>query len=647
MKQSPRDIRRSIRTISRRGLVLGGAQLAFVGALGLRMRYMQVDQADEYRLLAEDNRVNWQLIPPERGLIRDRDGFIVAENEQNYSIVLVREAAEDVDEVLSRLRRIVRISPGELERIRRDLDRRRPFVPVTVAENLTWEEFAAVAVNSPALPGVNPDVGLNRNYPMIEDYAHVVGYVGPVSDHDLAKYDNPDPLLRIPQFQIGKTGIEDKMESRLRGSAGTRQIEVNAAGRVMRELGKQEGQPGTNLQLTIDSMLQNYAQARMAGESASAVVMDVQTGDILALASAPAFDPNKFVRGISVADYAKLTDNEHRPLANKPVQGIYPPGSTFKLVTALAALKEGVVTEKSSILCHGHKQLGRRRFHCWEAEGHGEMNLEHSLSQSCDVYYYEVAEQTGIEKISAMARMLGLGKRYPLPLSAISRGLVPTMSWKEKNRHEKWVTGDTLNSGIGQGFVLASPIQLAVMATRIASGKAIEPRLVKAINDVETPLAEAPALDISPDHLRIVRKGMHTSVYDQDGTAIGSRIVAEGMQLAGKTGTSQVRSITAEERAEGVLRNEDLPWNRRDHALFVCFAPYDAPKFACSVVVEHGGGGARIAAPIARDIMLQALHGGTPPLSAYPEELRGLIRTQQENLKLRRMPPQTNAGSRA
>ena len=341
MKRSPKDTAESVRRITRRGLILGGGMVGFMGLLGARMRYMQVDQADEFRLLAEENRVNIRLIPPARGEIFDRNGRIIAHNEQAYRIVMVREDADDVDETIRRLSRLVQLAPDELEKALAEMKRSAPFLPITLADRVSWEDISRVAINAPALPGITPEVGLSRNYPLHDDFAHVVGYVGPVSDYDLSKMEDPDQVLRIPRFQIGKVGLEAKMEDELRGKAGARR--VNAAGRGMRELARQEGVEGTNLQLTIDHMLQNYAQARMADESAAAVVMDVRNGDILAIASTPSFDPNLFVRGISVGDYKALTENKYRPLANKTVQGTYPPGSTFKMVVALAGLEAGVV----------------------------------------------------------------------------------------------------------------------------------------------------------------------------------------------------------------------------------------------------------------------------------------------------------------
>lgn len=636
MRRSPADQEESVRRISRRGLIVAGLQLAFMGGLALRMRHLQIDQADAFRLLAEENRINIRLLPPARGLIYDRNGVVVAENEQNYRIVLVREDAGDVDMVLDRLRRIIALDSDEIEKVKREVARRSPFVPVTVADRLSWQEFSEVAVNAPALPGVTPDVGLSRTYPLDQDFAHIVGYVGPVSDFDLTRgtlRDDEDPLLQIPRFQVGKNGVESQLEQSLRGDAGTKQIEVNAVGRVMRELGRQEGAPGSTVQLTVDTQLQNYVQVRLLNDtssrSASAVIMDIETGDILAMASGPSFDPNKFVRGISTADFQALQDEDLRPQVNKAVQGAYPPGSTFKMITALAALEDGVIDLSETVWCPGFRELGDRKFNCWNRGGHGNVNLNESLTESCDVYYYDIAERVGIEKITAMAKRLGLGQRYDLPLKGLHPGLTPTKAWKRENRPKDpiWLIGDTLNSGIGQGFVLATPLHLAIMQARLATNRAIVPRLVKSVDGVETEPRPARPLGLRTSHLQAVQRGMYDTVNTRKGTAYSSRVVADGLRMGGKTGTSQVRSV--------IVRNEDVPWNQRDHALFVGHIPHERPRYCCSVVVEHGGGGSQAAAPIARDILLQAFYGETPPLDAYPRSQRGRIRTQQDTLDLR------------
>lgn len=638
MRRPPKDTLESARKVSRRGLVVGGLQAGFVGLLGWRMRHMQVDQADQFRFLAEENRINIRLIPPARGEIFDRNGVAVAANAPAYRITMVREDAGDIDAVLESLGKLVDLDPEEVERARAEMKRSAPFLPVTVADRVSWEDISRVAVNGPALPGVTPEVGLSRHYPLRQDLAHVVGYVGPVSERDLSRYEDPPPLLRIPRFQIGKVGVETKLEEVLRGEAGAKRVEVNAVGRVMRELDRREGTSGATVQLTIDSKLQNYTAARLGQESASVVVLDLEHGDVLAACSSPSYDPNKFVRGISVGDYSVLRENDRRPLASKIVQDAYPPGSTFKMITALAAMEAGLITPTETVWCPGHLEVSGRRFHCWKRAGHGHMNLEKSLRESCDVYYYDLAIKVGIENIAAMARRLGLGEVHDVPMSAVTKGLVPDKTWKFVNRGADWVVGDTVNASIGQGFVLTSPLQLAVMTARLATGRSVEPRLIKRIDGVEEPSRGGESLGLNENHLRQIRKAMFEVSNNRRGTAYRYRSVADSAKIAGKTGTSQVRNITAAERARGVTRNEDLPWERRDHGLFVNFAPAEAPRIAVATVVEHGGGSGA-AAPIARDVTLQALYDGDPPLDAYPRADRGRIKSQQERLARERVNP--------
>ena len=613
--------------ITRRGVMLLGLQAGVVGALGWRMRDLQIVQNEHFALLAEENRVNIRLMPPARGRILDRAGRLMAGNRQNYRISMVREQAGDPAAVLERLASIVPLPPEVRERVLGEMLNRSAFVPVVVVEHLSWEDIVRVSANAPVLPGVLPEVGLSRFYPDGPSTSHVIGYVGPVSESDLARLEDPDPLLQIPRFQIGKTGIEARLEPDLRGHAGTQRIEVSAAGRVMRELGRVEGTPGKDLELTIDLALQEYAMRRMGDQSAAAAVIDVTNGDILAMASAPGFDPNSFVFGIRSAEWNALLNDDHRPLNNKTITGTYPPGSTFKMTMALAALEAGLVSPGDGVFCGGSTTLGGRRFHCWKRGGHGRVDLRRSLSQSCDCYYYEMGRRVGPDRISAMAHKLGMGYAHDLPIPAVSAGNMPDAAWKKAKRDESWTTGDSFNYSIGQGFTLASPLQLAVMTARIATGTAVKPRLVRAIDGVPVPVEPAEPLDISERSLKLVRDGMYA--VSNEGTAYRSRIADPAMTMAGKTGTSQVRIITAAERAAGVTSNEQLPWNRRDHALFVYFAPYDNPKYAVAQIVEHGGGGSAVAAPIARDILLYALCGGLPPLEAYPAEQREAIEAQR------------------
>ena len=646
MKDKEFDPAISARSMVRRGVLIFALQGIFVAGLAARMRFLQIDQADQYRLLAEENRINVRLVPPSRGLVYDRDGLLIASNVQNYRAVIIREDVENLESLLNNLQTLLKISDEKKQAIRKLVLKHSPFVPITVLNNLSWSNVAKISVNAPVLHGLTADVGLNRHYPRGADYAHLLGYVGPVSDFDLKKRDDNDPLLKIPRFQIGKTGVEAKLEKALRGNAGTKRIEVNAKGRVIRELSRQESSPGQSVQMTIDTGLQNFALARLGKKSASAVVMRVDNGDLLSMASSPSFDTNLFVEGISTNDYAALRDNEFRPLADKSVQGIYPPGSTFKMVIALAALDEGLIRPNEKIRCDGHIELADRKFHCWKRLGHEEITLTEALEQSCDVFFYDLALRVGIEKITQMAKRLGIGIKYNLPLSGVARGLSPTKNWKLKTQGESWVLGDTLNVGIGQGYVLASPLQLAVMAARIASGKVVEPRIIKRVNGVEQKIPNQLKLDIDPNALGIIRSGMYEVSNGIKGTARKSKIAISEISMAAKTGTSQVRNITSKERATGVIPNEKLPYNRRDHALFVGFAPYNQPKYAIAVVVEHGGGGSKVAAPIARDIMLRALYEKIPPLEAYPEEQRAKIAKRLKNLKLNPvLKPNLNKGN--
>ena len=635
MKRVARDNEASARRVTRRALLLSGGMAAMFVALGARMRYLGIEQADQFRLLAEENRISIRLLPPIRGVIHDRHGKVLAENEQNYRVVMTREDAGDVEAVLNRLSHVIPLTRSDLDDALEALKKNSSFVPITVKDRLNWEEFSRVALNAPALPGVTPETGMSRVYPRDADFAHVLGYVGPVSEKDLEGVENPDPVLQIPKFQIGKVGVERWLEDTLRGTAGTKRIEVNHIGRVMRELDRIEGQAGSDVHLTIDAGVQNFIQARLGEESASCIVMDVTNGDIIAAVSSPSFDPNLFVRGISNTDFRYLMDHDHRPLANKAVQGAYPPGSTFKMVTALAALEEGVITPETTVRCPGHFESGGRRFHCWRRGGHGAVDLERSLSESCDVYYYEVALKVGIDKIAEMGRRLGLGIRHDLPMSAITEGNMPDKAWKMERHQAEWRIGDTINASIGQGYVLSSPLQLAVMTARLASGRAVKPRLVRAIDGREIPVEPAEPLGLSTSNLTAVLQGMDAVMNETGGTARSSRIVADGLRMAGKTGTSQVRNISAAERASGVISNDQLPWNRRDHALFVGYAPYDNPRYAVSVVVEHGGGGSTAAAPIARDARLRALYGAVPPLDAYPADQRGRMDSLLSSLLLR------------
>ena len=601
------------KAFTRRALLLGGGQLALVGALAARMYYLQVTEADQYRVLADENRINMRLLAPPRGRVLDRFGVEVATNRQNFRVVLIPEQTNGVGQTLDRLAEVIPIGEHERKRVLREARRTRGFVPIPVVDNLTWEEFARVNVYSPELPGIQMDVGETRDYPYGDILAHVVGYVGAVSESDL-RGDDPDPLLELPGFRIGKSGVERSYDLALRGKAGSSRVEVNAFGRVIRELTRNDGQPGADLVLTLDGSLQSFALERFGQESGAAVVIGVHSGDVLAMVSAPSFDPNAFTVGLSSAEWHRLIRNPRKPLDNKAVMGQYPPGSTFKMIVALAALEHGLVGPGHEVTCRGWVQLGTSRFHCWKRYGHGRLNMIQAITQSCDVYFYDLARRLGVDRIAAMAQRFGLGQNLLRDLPGVRSGLIPTSDWKLAVKGVPWQKGEDLITGIGQGYVLATPLQLALMTARIANGgKAVVPRLVRQTGEVDDgdqaadAATEVALLGINPASLAVVRKGMNLVVNGRHGTARGARIEREDWRLAGKTGTSQVRRISRAERASRVLKNKERPWEERDHALFVAFAPVDAPRYAVAVVVEHGGSGSRAAAPVARDIMAETL----------------------------------------
>jgi penicillin-binding protein 2 len=596
--------------LSRRAMLLAGGKVALLSALIGRMYYLQVIEAEKYKTLAEDNRISLRLLAPPRGRIMDRNGIAMAVNEQNYRVLIVAEQTESLRATLDALSAIIPISDYERGRIQREVRRRRSFVPITVKENLTWEDVARIEVNAPDLPGVSIDVGQSRHYPLIGLGAHILGYVAAASEHDLATMAQ-DPLLELPGFRVGKAGVEKIYDLALRGKGGNSQVEVNSVGRVIRELAREEGDPGADLHLTLDLKLQEFAAQRLGEESAAAVVMDIHNGDLVVMTSTPSFDPNAFNRGLTVDEWKELITNPRAPLTNKAISGQYAPGSTFKMMTAIAAIESGVTVD-TRVSCGGHVQLGNAKFHCWKKGGHGSVDMHGGLKYSCDVYFYEIARRIGYERIAEVAKKFGLGRATGLDLPNERGGVIPNKDWKRAALKQPWHPGETLINAIGQGYVLTTPLQLCLMTARIANGgKAVVPHVTR---DLVTPAgvlnrigADLPSIGVSAKGIDIARRGMYAVVNEPGGTALSARIKDETMLMSGKTGTAQVRRITLRERETGVKKNDELPWKERDHALFVAYAPEPTPKYAIAVVVEHGGGGSTVAAPIARDIMIEVL----------------------------------------
>jgi penicillin-binding protein 2 len=594
-----RDVTRS-RLLTRRAIVLGGLQLGLAGTLATRMYYLQVVDSDRYRVLAEDNRISLRLIPPARGLLLDHTGVPMAANEQNFQLLMISEQVPDVDKSLDLVGTLIGLSESDRKRIVKDIERKHAFVPIIIRENLTWDEVSAIELATPDLPGLSVEVGHLRTYPLSDAASHLIGYVGAPAEADM----DGNPLLSLPGFKVGKAGIEKFHEDVLLGTPGESQMEVNAYGRMIRELSREAGVPGHDVHLTIDAGLQQYAHERLGQESsAAAVVMDVHTGAIYALASFPGFDPNLFSKGIPADVWEELLADPKVPLTNKASAGQYPPGSTFKMVTAMAGLESGAIDINHEVTCTGSMILGDHEFHCYKPGGHGTVGLTDALAKSCDVFFYDVGHRTGVDTIAAMAHKLGLGGKLGLDLPGERPGLIPTRAWKLANEGEAWQQGETLVNAIGQGYVKTTPLQLAVMTARLASGLAVEPHLTKQVDGQPPERTEWPAIRFNPRNIEAVLGGMAAVV--EYGTGAHCQIPDPAMHMAGKSGSAQVRRMTTYER-EHHVHSDALPWKERDHALFVAYAPVEAPRYACAVIVEHGNHGADAAGPVVRDLLWEA-----------------------------------------
>ncbi len=579
---------------SRRALIMGAGQLALTGVLVGRLQYLQLSQADKYATLAEDNRVNYEPLAVSRGRIVDRFGVELASNDQNFMVSVVPEQVEDIDRVLSHLQSILGFSDQYSAETRKLLTKAPKFLPFTIADNVSWEAFAKVNLNVPFLPGVQAVVGEKRSYELAEQAAHVIGYVGSSR--------NREGRAQSSYFK-GRAGLELAFEDNLKGEAGNRRVEVNALGRIVRELERRDGNRGDDLSLSIDAEIQKTSTQVLGDHSGSIVVMDAQSGDLYALASTPSFDPNQLSSGIDEKSWNELLQDDHKPLMNKALAGLYAPGSTFKMIVALAALEAGVVPRDHDLECTGVYHFGGQDFHCWEKDGHGVVGFDTAIARSCDVFFYDLALKTGIDAISAMARRFGLGRKTGIEVPGEKAGVMPDRDWKRANYAVGWQPGETVITGIGQGYILTTPIQLAAMTAALANGLHLpSPRTVMGSES-----EGSQELGLDPEHIALVQSGMINVVNDRRGTAVRSSINIGGMKMAGKTGTVQVRRISKEEREEGIVKNEDLPWALRDHALFVGYAPLDNPRFVVATVVEHGGGGSSVAAPLSARVMKTAL----------------------------------------
>ncbi|WP_298333469.1 penicillin-binding protein 2 [uncultured Erythrobacter sp.] len=568
----------------RRTVVIGGIQASVAILLAARMGYLAIAENEKYRLESESNRVNLTLIPPRRGWILDRNGAPLASNRADFRVDVIPDRLTDPARMIDQVGELLNLEPDRVKDLKLEVQSARGFAPVEVASGLQYEQFAALSVRLPDMQGVVPQRGFSRYYPTASSVGHLIGYVGPASAEEYEQDRNP--ILITPGYKIGKDGLEKQFEQGLRGTPGARRVEVTAGGRIVRDLETRDDIQGDAVRLTIDGPLQDYAARRIGLESGSVVVMDCQTGDLLCMASMPSFDPNSFSDGIGSVEYSMLREDQRVPLRNKVLKGLYPPGSTVKPMHCLAFLQAGVSPD-DTIVCGGGRRIGNRFFNCHS--NHGVVNMDKAIAQSCDSYFYHFAQQIGFDNVAALAKDLGMGQEFELPVTSQFYGTVPTSEWKFNKFGRDWQSFDTVNASIGQGYYLASPLQLAVMSARLATGNRVNPRLL-----LDEPVAPAESYDFDPEHLAYVRQGMN-NVVNGAGTARRARLPIEDVQIAGKTGTAQVVSLSVSDGRSG-------PWKFRDHGLFTFFAPVENPRYAGAVVIEHGGGSGS-AYPIARDVM--------------------------------------------
>ena len=594
---------------------LVSAGMGGIGALlAARLGYLAIAENEKYRTESESNRVNLTLIPPRRGWILDRNGAPLASNRADFRVDIIPERLKNPEATVDELGKLLDLDAGRIADIKQELANARGFKPIEVASGLDYRQFAAISVRLPDMRGVVPQRGFSRFYPTGPAVGHLIGYVGPASAEEYEEDRNP--LLITPGYKIGKDGLEKQFEQTLRGVPGARRVEVTASGRIVRDLETREDVQGDPVRLTIDGPLQDYAARRLGLESGSVVVMDCKSGDLLCMASMPSFDPNSFSDGIGSVEYSMLREDERVPLRNKVLKGLYPPGSTVKPMVSMAFLKEGLDPEET-VFCGGGLRVGNRVFRCWKRGGHGTVNMAKGIYQSCDVYYYYFAQRIGMDPIAAMARRCGMGQEFPLPVTSQFYGTVPDPDWKRKKYDREWQAFDTVNATIGQGYMLASPLQLAVMASRLATGAHVMPRLT-----MNTKPKGFDEIDFPPEHVAYVRQAM-SDVVNGPGTAGRGRLPFDDILMAGKTGTAQVVGLNLSDGRSG-------PWKYRDHGLFIFFAPFDNPRYAGAVVIEHGGGSGA-AYPIARDVMTFMFDPakGMEALHAYEKQWGG---TAQERL---------------
>ena len=619
--------------LSRRVFILSIVKLLVFGSLVGRLFSLQIKQNKKYKTLSDNNRIREWKLAPQRGIFKDYFGKVIADNSQVFQLHIVPEDIEDIRDLLFRIKSIVSISQDQLNKVAKKIKKQKPWEPVIISDNLSWEEFSKLNLFLHELPGIKPVVSVARYYPDEYNFSHVLGYVSDANANDLAT--NTRLIeFNVPGLKVGKTGLEKNLDNQLIGDAGYQRFEVNAYGKRIKEIDFNTGKSGEDYKLTIDAEIQDYGHKLLEDKSGSICVMDVLNGDVVAMISSPSFNPNKFVHGINKKDWNELLNNIDKPLVHKSVAGLYPPGSTIKPIVALSALEHDVISPKLVLNCTGSIELYGQKYHCWKKKGHGYLGLRNAIKQSCDCYFYEVARRLGVDRLSVTAKKFGLGDYVLENFIEEKKGTVPNTKWKLKNIGKGWVLGETLISGIGQGYFQTSPLQICLMMAQLANGGyKVKPRIIdnqnsyeqliniwkkrleqeelgiyveKNLQNIETYSDFLAPLVRNHENVKFVNEAMFGSTNEPLGTSYRSRFTDPKYVYAGKTGTSQVKKITEEER-ESEIKIEDIPYQFRDHALFVAFAPYKNPRYALSVVIEHGGSGSSSAAPIAKKLIKKIL----------------------------------------
>jgi len=592
-----------LNSINRRMFIISAAKVIVLGGIISRLFFLQIKENKKYLTLSDKNRIREWKLPPVRGDFQDFFGNTIAGNFEAYQLHLIPEQVENFRYTINRIRNILKLSDKEFNKILKKKRQIKPWETLIVADNLNWENFSKINNNLYDLNGVKPIISISRNYPYKENYTHILGYVSQANEKDIISSETIKEKF-VQGLKVGKVGLEKTFENELIGSNSIERYEVNAYGRRISQLAFQKGDRGKTIQLTVDTEIQKLANELLAEKAGSICVMDIFSGHIIAMHSSPSFDPNKFVFGISLDDWQLIRNNPMKPLLNKSITGNYSPGSTIKPIVALSALENDIVSPKFTVQCKGHKnplELYGQSYHCWKKKGHGFVNMREAMKQSCDTYFYEVARRLGVDRLSETAKKFGLGKKvFDNLFLGEKEGLIPSTSWKKNALGRNWLLGETIITGIGQGYIQTTPIQLCLMTAQIANGgHKIYPKII--LDDISKEEDKFISLVRNPNNVKFVQEAMFSSTNEIRGTSYRSRIDDPRYQFAGKTGTAQVKRITEKDR-ELDLKTSEIAYEERDHALYVAFGPYKNPRYSISILIEHGGSGGSVAAPLAKTL---------------------------------------------